>query len=104
MAISVTALQIDEDGDAGYVLSIENRTDANAYVFSEAGWTLGGSEVADPVFQVEVGAGDTVEGFMWFDHEELGIGSLDDLKDVSGALVAEDRDTLKRIGRYPFKL
>lgn len=104
MAITVTALKIDEDGDAGYVLSVQNKTDAMAYVFSEEGWTLGDAKVADPVFQMEVGAGDSVEGFLWFDREELSVDSLDELAKVSGALVAEDHDTLKRIGRYPFKL
>lgn len=104
MAIAVTALKTDADGDAGFVLEMTNRTATSVYVYSESGWKLDGEKVADPVFQVEVGPGETVEGFMWFDHEELEVGSVDELGDVVGGVIVEERDTGKRVGRYPFKL
>lgn len=103
MGITVTALKTDVDGDTGFVLEMTNRTSASVYVYSESGWKLDGAKVADPVLQVEVGPGETVEGFMWFDHEELNISSTDELSGVAGGIVVEDRDTGKRVGRYPFK-
>lgn len=104
MAIVVTALKTDVDGDTGFVLEMTNRTPTNVYVYSESGWKLDDEKIADPVLQIEVDPGGTVEGFMWFDHEEIEFDTADELNDVVGGIVVEERDTGKRVGRYPFKL
>ena len=104
MYITVTGARVDADGDFGYVLSIQNRTDKKAYVYSAKGWTLKGADVPDPVLLQEVGAGDTVDGFLWFDHEEFGSGTPDDFATAEGVIVAEDFNTSAQIGSYAFKL
>lgn len=103
VAITVVAKKLDTSGDPGYVLNIQNRTDRKIYVYSAEGWTVDGATVDDAVLLEEVDAGQTVEGFMWFDHESGGLTTLDSLKSVVGKIVVEDYATSAQLGVYAFQ-
>lgn len=104
MAITVTGKKIDVVGDPGYVLEIANRTDAMVWVYSGTEWTVGGKEVQEPVLLESVGSGQTVEAFLWFDHEGSGIDSLDELVAVEGDIVVMRDPDSDVIGSYKFKM
>ncbi len=73
-------------------------------MYSSPGWTVGGASVGDAVIRSLIDSGQTTEEFMWFDRGELGVGSLDGLKEVVGVLVVEDYATSAVIGEYAFEL
>ena len=104
VAITVTAKKVDSEGDSGYVVSITNRTSGKVYAYSDVGWSVKDADVDDAVLRAVVDSGQTVEEFVWFDHRDLSISSLDGLEDVEGAIVIEDFDTAAIIGEYAFKV
>lgn len=97
-------MKVDAEDDPGYVLEIANKTDSMVWVYSGITWTVGGEEVQEPVLLESVGAGQSVEAFMWFDHNEAGIGSLDDLVAVEGDIVVMRDSDSDVIGSYKFKM
>lgn len=102
--ITFDAMKVDEYGDPGYTCTITNNSKKKVYVYSANGWTVNGAEVGDPVLLEAIEPGDTVKGFMWFDHEETGIESTSDLVAVEGLIVVEDYESGDQLADYTFKM
>lgn len=93
-SISVVALGEDYEGDTGFLMSIENRTDAGFAVLS-VDVTLDGAYVDSYATLVRyVPAGETKLAFMFFDSDAVlvdegsSVGGTVGLLDLSGSVVA----------------
>ena len=67
--VKVTGIGVDTEGDTGYLVSVENRTDTD-FVLTNVTTTLDGVDVYDyATLLCTVRAGESVDGFFNFDHE-----------------------------------
>lgn len=83
-------------GDAAFLLSIENRTDARIVVSDNNSFTVDGY-IIDPVLLSVVDAGSTSTGVLWFP----GVTELDE---AQGELVVTDYQTNDVLSTYDFEL
>lgn len=94
-AIKVLGTGTDEYGDAGYQLSITNKTDKNVDVENAEDFTVGGKAAEYPFLSDYIEAGETVETFLTFSADD--VSSADELADVSGTIVLYDDDVVTSI-------
>ena len=102
--VSAHAQVLDEDGDMGYLLTIENKSDIPIYVTTVNGSFSVNGTLVDPVLAESVPAGETVESYMFFWSKDLGTSSLDDLVAVEGTIEIWNDDSLETLGSYTFKM
>ena len=102
--ISVHAQVVDNDGDMGYLLTIQNKSDSAIYVTTLDGSFSVNGKLVDPILAESVVAGDTVEAYLFFYNDELGASSLDDLTAVEGTVEIWDDTSLETLGSYKFQM
>lgn len=100
--ITVTGKGTDFTGDAGYQMSITNKTDKAVYVIPEDDFTVGDKTIEAGLGD-ELEAGETIETFMYFAQDELG-GTLDLLTNVNGVVQVLDDETDDVLASYTFHM
>ena len=85
-------------------MEITNRSAGKVYVYAAPGWKVNGADAKDGVLRALVGPGETIEDFLWFDHDDVNTSSPSSLKNVEGTIAVEDYDTSAILGEYRFTM
>lgn len=87
--VRVTGIGVDVEGDTGYLVSVENRTDTDL-ILTNTQTLLDGEDVwADATLSCVVRAGDTADGFLYVDR---GVATVTEDSSCEVSLVAMDRE------------
>lgn len=97
VAVRVTGVGVDYEGDTGYFVLVENRTDEEIFAMN-VGATVDGEQIEDEhaTFACTVAPGEATETFFFFDHEVV---TVSEGSSCTTDIVVADADFLP-LGMY----
>lgn len=91
--VEIIGIGTDAEGDTGYLVSVENRTDAD-FLLTNATTLLNGRDVWDyATICCVVAPGEQARGFLYFDHEVVSV-TVDSTCDISFVAMGRDESVL----------
>ena len=96
LTITVTEKGVDKWGDVGYVVHLVNNSDKNIFVYADSTRNAVDGTMMSPFFGVTLMGHTNATEFMSYSD----VASVDDLKNATVTLVAQDDDEFVEYGTY----
>lgn len=100
--MEIDGIGVDNVGDPGYNLQVQNKTTDTINVWLPNPATVGETEVAVYMY-ITLNPGQSTTTFLPFDYEQIGGNTVDYLVDVSGEIQVDNASTGDVLGTYTFE-